>query len=603
MKMRRLTAISIALIAALVIANGLWAAVPQNQAPQQKFKTFEELEAAIAKAQAAGLSNLRSNTPVNDEKWLDLVRLFLMNGQLDNAESNLEEILKQNPKNGPAYALRGNLYRNSFRFEEAFKVLAEAEAAVPDAVPVRLLKAGLAMDRMDFASAQKIYEKLSSENPKLPDALCGLAEVAYWENRFEDSMKLADQGLALDPAFSRAYFLKSLIHRIRQENDLWAAAGRKAVEADPFDADARANLSNILMRGEKKMEEGYVEANLALKINRWNYLAHNYIGNGWSPRDYEDLKIEGDPETVAKIETLLSEANLLLTKHIYGPAREKFDQVLALAPKMIPALLGKASIAYNKDKKDYDQAQDLFTRILDLNPDYGLAHYGLAQTLLRKKDRINIRLAEIEQAFAAKDAPEPPYLRDVFINYKDLDPNLQKIIRFAVKPLRAFLQVGKEKGATFYITPFHLRQSEAPGMANLKGQRTFDLRLWDDVKGLGGRKAMSGEDWERDVKYLRFNVVAHEFAHQIHRMLPAEIQSEIDRLYAKAKAERLTLDFYSDTNVMEYFAVGVEAYVSEDKLADQKIAYGHTRRELLERDPDLYKLIEKLDSKDTPAGT
>jgi len=136
-------------------------------------------------------------------------------------------------------------------------------------------------------------------------------------------------------------------------------------------------------------------------------------------------------------------------------------------------------------------------------------------------------------------------------------------------------------------------------MANLKGQRTFDLRLWDDVKGLGGRRAMSGEDWERDVKYLRFNVVAHEFAHQIHRMLPAEVQAEIDRLYAKAKAERKTLDFYSDQNVMEYFAVGVEAYVSEAKLADQKIAYGHTRQELLDRDPDLYKLIERLDGMDT----
>jgi len=79
------------------------------------------------------------------------------------------------------------------------------------------------------------------------------------------------------------------------------------------------------------------------------------------------------------------------------------------------------------------------------------------------------------------------------------------------------------------------------------------------------------------------------------------VQAEIDRLYAKAKAERKTLDFYSDANVMEYFAVGIEAYVSEDKLADQKIAYGHTRKELLERDPDLYKLIEKLDSMDKPA--
>ncbi len=286
MKTRRLTVLSITLLTACLLTSGTWAAAPQNQAPAQKFKTFEEVEAAIAKAQGSLLSAIQSDRSVNDEELLSLVRLYLMDGQLVYAEGNLEGILKRDPKNGPAYALRGNLYRNSFRFEEALKVLAEAEAAVPDAVPVRLLKAALAMDRMDFGAAQAIYAKLATENPKLPDALCGLAEVAYWENRFDESMKMADQCLALDPEFARAYFFKSLIHRIRQENDLWAAAGRKAVEADPFDADARANLSNILMRGEKKMDEGYVEANIALKINRWNYLAHNYIGNGWSPRDY-----------------------------------------------------------------------------------------------------------------------------------------------------------------------------------------------------------------------------------------------------------------------------------------------------------------------------
>jgi tetratricopeptide (TPR) repeat protein len=589
MKMRRLSVLSIALIAALAIAAGTWAAVPQNQASPQKFKTFEELEAAIARAEADAALQ-----PENKEAALSLAGMYLKSGDIGKAEEILRAVLRAEPANETALVLLGRLYRNTYRFDEAFSTMKKIRAARIGSFASFVLEADLAMDRMDFKKAEQFFSSLVYKSSRNPEGYAGLAEVAYWENRFDEAMKLADQCLALDQDFCRAYFLKSLIHRIRQENDLWAADGRKAVEADPFDADARANLSNILMRGEKKMEEGYVEANLALKINPWNYLAHNYIGNGWTPREYKDLQIEGDQETVDKAKTLLGEADLLLLKRLYGPAGEKFDQVLTLAPKTIPALLGKGTIAYHK--KDYDGALDLFQAILKIDPDYGLAHYGLSQALLRKKDKINVRFGEIEKAFAAMDAPEPPFLRDVFINYEDLDPDLQKIIRISVKPLRAFLEIDKEKGGTFYITPFHKKQSEAPGMARIKGQRTFDLRLWDDVKGLGGRRALSGEDWERDVKYLRFNVVAHEFTHQIHRMLPAEIQAEVDRLYAKAKAERLTLDFYSDTNVMEYFAVGVEAYVSEDKLADQKIAYGHTRKELRERDPDLYKLIEKLDS-------
>ena len=48
---------------------------------------------------------------------------------------------------------------------------------------------------------------------------------------------------------------------------------------------------------------------------------------------------------------------------------------------------------------------------------------------------------------------------------------------------------------------------------------------------------------------------------------------------------------------MEYFAQGVEAYVSEEKLSDQKITSGHTCRELQQRDPELYEFIRKLKAK------
>jgi tetratricopeptide (TPR) repeat protein len=577
------------LIIALLAPSVLPAAAAQ--APVSSITTFEALEAATG--QARGLVQA---DPRNPGKAFDLARLLMMDGKLDEAEGVLKAGLSAAPKHVPSLILLGRLYRTEYRFERGLEALDRAKSIAPADADVRLLEAVLAMDRMDFSSARAVYDALVAANPRNPAAICGLAEVAYWENRYDDSLRSIERCLAVEPAFSRAYLIKSLIHRIRQENDLWAAAGRKAVECGPFEADIRANLSNILMRGEKKMEEGYVEAGIALRIDPYNHPAHNYIGNGWSPRDYKDEKIAGDPEAVARIQDHLGDADAALLARDLARAGEIFGRVLALAPRNIQALLGLGTIAYHR--KNFDEAQGRFQQILALEPDYGLAHYGLAQTLLRKKDRINFRFAEIEKSFAAREAPEPPFLRDVFVNYGQLDPDLQKIIRFSVKPLRALLKAAKERGSTFYLTPFHKKQSEAPNMAAIKGTRTFDLRLWDDVKGLGGRNALSGEDWERDVKYLRFNVVAHEFAHQVHRLLPKDVQDEINALYDKAKTERKTLDFYSDANVAEYFAVGVEAYVSEEKLADQKIAYGHTRRELLERDPDLYRLIERLDRQD-----
>ena len=142
--------------------------------------------------------------------------------------------------------------------------------------------------------------------------------------------------------------------------------------------------------------------------------------------------------------------------------------------------------------------------------------------------------------------------------------------------------------------PFHKLLWESPHLEHLKGQRTFDKRLWDDVKGCGGEHATCSWDWERDVKYHRFNMAAHEFAHQVDLFLPKKIQQKIEYLYKKAKKERITLDYYANSNKLEYFAVGIEAYVSEKKLPDQTGGHGHTRQEFLEKDPDLYKLIESL---------
>jgi tetratricopeptide (TPR) repeat protein len=564
-------------------------AIPQDR--PARLTTFEELEKAIGTAREAFLMG-----PKDAAAATELARLLMMEGKFDEAEGALRGALAADARNVPALALLARLDRLTFRFEEGRAELAKAAAQAPKSNEVRLLEASFALDRMDFAAAAAVYKDLVAANPASAAALCGLAEVAYWESRYDEAMGFIGRCLAADPGFGRAFLFESLIHRIRQENEEWKAAGRKAVELCPFDDEARANLFNILARGEQKMNEGYAEAKVALRINPLCYQAHNYIGNGWTPVAYGEDKPGGPPEAAARILTLLRDGGEALVSRDLDRADKLFDGVLGLSGSNIKALIGKGTAAYHRGR--FEEAQGWFVRALAVDPDYGLAHYGLAQSLLRLKDATNVKLSAIEKSFAAREAPEPAGLADVFINYARLDPDLRKIIRLSARPLRAFLPLAKGKGATFFITPFHMIQSEAPGMVGIRGQRTFDGRLWDDVKGLGGPHALSGEDWERDVKRLRYNVVAHEFTHQVHGFLPKDLRDEVKRLFEKAKKERLTLDFYADFNEFEYFATGVEAYVSEEKLADQKIAYGHTRAELLARDPDLYRFIERLDGRD-----
>jgi tetratricopeptide (TPR) repeat protein len=552
-----------------------------------KIRSFEELEKAIAQAEEEVQAN-----PEDVDALFRLGQLLLMDGNYPDAEKSLAHAIKLNNKHIPILVALSDLFRLSYRFDKGKDILKTILKFAPLNEKAKLLEAKFKIDSMDFEAAQKIYQNILKEKPTSVDALCGLAQVSYWLNEHEEAEEYAQKCMDLNPEFAQAYVIQSRIHRIRQENDKWNELGRKAVELDPFDDDAHANLANILYRGEGKLQEGYEQAKIALRINPYSPIARFYIGNGWTPHYYEEQKIEGAPETVKEIEELLKEGDSHLLEREFNKADQVFGRILELMPTNIKAMIGKGTGNYHK--KNHDEALYWYFQVLDINPDYGLAHYGVCQTLLRIKDKINVRFDEIEKAFAFKDTPDPPHMKDVFINYEQLDRDLKKILRFSVQPLKNYLKTLRIAGATFYLTPFHKLLWETPYNERLKGRRTFDLRLWDDVKGNGGFHATSGEDWERDVKYLRFNVVAHEFAHQVHPFLSKKHREEIKWLFLKAKKERRTLDFYADFNEWEYFAVGIEAYVSDEKLADQKIGYGHTQRELLEKDPDLYYFIESL---------
>ena len=560
--------------------------------PSVKIRSFEELEKAIVQAKAEVQAN-----PENVGAYSHLGQLLFMGGKYPDAEIALNQALSLYRRHLPSLVTLADLLRRSYRFEEGEEILKRALGVASYKVDVKLLEARFKIDRMDFEAARNIYKNILEENLVPAEALCGLAELFYWINRYEDAERFIQECLHLDPDFAQACVIQSRIYRIRQENDKWNELGRKAVEIDPFNDDARANLATILFRGEGNLQEGHEQAKIALRINPYSHLARFYLGNGWTPHYYEEQEIEGAPETVKTIEELLKEGDAHLLEREFNRADQAFREVLELMPENITAMIGRGTAYYHK--QDYDTALAWFSKVLGVDPDYGLAHYGICQSLLRKKDRANVKFDEIERAFKFRDAIEPPYIKDVFINYEKLDKDLQKILCISVEPLKNYLRALKIAGATFYLTPFHKFLWEAPYNQGLRGQRTFDLRLWDDVKGNGGFHATSGEDWERDVKYLRFNVVAHEFAHQVHPFLSKKHREEIKWLFLKAKKERKTLDFYADFNEWEYFAVGVEAYVSEEKLADQKIGYGHTRKELLEKDPDLYYFIENLGNLDS----
>jgi hypothetical protein len=95
-------------------------------------------------------------------------------------------------------------------------------------------------------------------------------------------------------------------------------------------------------------------------------------------------------------------------------------------------------------------------------------------------------------------------------------------------------------------------------------------------------------------RYCDFN---HEFGHLVHlTLLTREEFETIDKMYAQAKSENRFVDDYAAQSASEYFAVGLEAFISESKVeADKKYKYySHTNAELLQINPELHAFFTKL---------
>ena len=524
-----------------------------------------------------------------------LAALRMQAGDYEQADSILGQLLSDDPDDPAALLTQAMLQRRQYRFQDAVETLSRVSELSPESPEAELLRGGLALDGMDLTRADTTYRELLRRDPNSAGARLGLADLAFWTDRHEDALDLLRQALALDPSLAQAHLLAARIHREAQASAEWKASVRRAVEVDSLSADAHAALASVL-RSDGSLEAAYRHALRAITLDPYSLAAHSYLGNGGSLAGYDS--IPADPgEFDGRVGELLVLGDGHLLARRYREAMGPFHEALTIDSGNAVALMGIGTAHYYLE--DFETALGWFERILAEHPGYGLAHYGVSYALRRMRDRVIAGLDDMRTVFEQRDAPEPPGLREVFPDYERLDEELQKIVRLSVEPFSNYLPALAVAGATFHLLPFHKLLWQSPHKEGTRGTRTFDLRLWDDVKGQGGFHAVGGEEWVRDVRYQRWNVVTHEFAHQVHGMFPDSLRAKVADLFQVAKVERRTLDYYADFNEMEYLAQAAEAFISEIKFTDQRGTSKHTRDQLAVRDPALFEFLGRVNERDS----
>jgi tetratricopeptide (TPR) repeat protein len=294
---------------------------------------------------------------------------------------------------------------------------------------------------------------------------------------------------------------------------------------------------------------------------------------------------------VLQLDALHAEAHLRLGSGLLGPR----EVVLGPAFRAASAALRRGDLA---------AATAALQAALRDDPGNPVLHRVLGETLYNGRAAVSMANTADEYRRLAAAVPWPsawdPAVIDEFMPaFTALAPDRRKVALRALCLFARELPVLITKGGSHDLLGEEERTTAHPSRAGLRGRRTFDGRVWDDVRGIGGLRAATGVEALDEAAQSGFDTLSHEVAHQVHlHAFSRETADRIRDLYREALAEGRCLDFYAASNFAEYFGQGVEAFVSYGKRPTSEATHGHTRFELMRVDPPLHALIESLVSHD-----
>lgn len=128
-------------------------------------------------------------------------------------------------------------------------------------------------------------------------------------------------------------------------------------------------------------------------------------------------------------------------------------------------------------------------------------------------------------------------------------------------------------------------------------ERTRGLASIEDALSSVGEENVLNAEKDR---YVDESILIHEFAHIIHEVgfakIDSKFESRLKKIYEQAHEKKLWANTYADENYLEYWAEGVQSYFNAnlESLPSNGIHnHVNTRAELEQFDPDLFKLIDQ----------
>jgi tetratricopeptide (TPR) repeat protein len=184
-----------------------------------------------------------------------LARGYLATFRLDLATTALDRLLERQPKNGPAWIMRGNARYHMRGYSEAADNYRRGVELVPDDRQGRLWLAECLVENAKPAEALEHFDYLEAQAAGDLTVALGRANCLLDLDRIDEAGELLDRALREAPDNTTAMALRGKLALRRLELATAERWLRKAVELNPGDRDAVYNLSLCLRQQSDKQKK------------------------------------------------------------------------------------------------------------------------------------------------------------------------------------------------------------------------------------------------------------------------------------------------------------------------------------------------------------
>ena len=386
--------------------------------------------------------------PASEDVVLNLARLYAENGDIKRSAELLEAIPVADRTTKEEFAL-GGAYEQLKNSKQAIAAYQRSVDMEPENLDAQrsLAQALLADNQLDEALKQ--FEELIKADPEDTASLNRISEIQRREGKYTEALATIKKALAKDPSSLEAGYNEGLLLDVLGRYDEAIAVYQKMVELTEhangaYTKEEKANRSIFLERlGSVYTEQNKVPEAVAA-YQKMVDLGGDYAVRGYQGQTdtYRDAKMFDQATEVCRKAVAANpnsrELKLLLAWQLADTG--KLDEGLALANGMLTGKPGdrevylqiyqielrlkhykeaedalakaepfaikpedKADLYFRKgalaeSEKKYDQAEQLFHKVLDIDPNNAIALNNLGYMLVDKTNRYQDALKYIRKA-------------------------------------------------------------------------------------------------------------------------------------------------------------------------------------------------------------